>query len=52
MVKRTVRMPGIDKIYGIIIKLNPNDKACEVLWPGGFVSLPFKTKLEVISESR
>ena len=52
LVRRTVPIPGIEKIHGIIIKGTLNSEACEVLWPDGRVTIPFKGNLKVISESR
>ena len=54
LVRRTVPMPGLDKIYGIITATGTvgGDHACAVLWPDGRTSMPYKKNLEVISESR
>ena len=52
VVRRTVPLPGLDKIYGIIMKGSLNSEACEVMWPDGSITIPFKGNLEVVSESR
>jgi hypothetical protein len=52
LVRRTVPIPGIEKIYGIIMKGTFNSEACEVMWPDGSVTLPFRTNLEVVCEGR
>jgi len=52
LVRRTVPIPGIEKIYGIIMKGTLNSEACEVMWPDGSITIPFKKNLEVISECR
>ena len=52
LVRRTVPIPGIEKVYGIIVKAwSHSSEACEVLWPDGKVTLPFKANIEVISGS-
>ena len=53
LVRRTVPIPGIEKVFGIVIKAwAHNSEACEVLWPDGRVTLPYKANLEVINENR
>ena len=53
LVRRTVPIPGIEKILGIVIKSwSYSSEACEVLWPDGKVTCPYKTNLEIASESR
>jgi len=53
LVKRTVPIPGLDKILGVVLKTwAHNSEACEVMWPGGNITLPFKANLEVVNESR
>jgi hypothetical protein len=50
LVKRTVPLAGLDKIYGIVIEAwTSDDGACEVLWPDGSISMPFKKNLAVVS---
>ena len=51
LVRRTVPIPGIEKIHGIIINSYAASEACEVLWPDGTSTLPFKANLKVINES-
>ena len=53
LVRRTVPIPGIKKILGIVIKpWAYNSEACEVLWPDGKITSPFRENLEVVNESR
>jgi len=52
VVRRTVLLPGLDKIYGIIMKGTFNSEACEVMWSDGSITIPLKGNLEVVSESR
>ena len=53
IVRRTVPLPGVDKIYGVVLQIwSSGDRACEVLWPDGDITLPFKKNLEVVNESR
>jgi hypothetical protein len=55
LVRRTVAMPGLDKIYGIITAVQPLVEfptACEVLWPDGRTTIPYKKNLMVVNESR
>jgi hypothetical protein len=54
LVRRTVAMPGLDKIYGIITaaETRDGDHACEVLWPDGRTTMPYKKNLMVVNESR
>ena len=52
LVRRTVSIPGIEKVYGIIIKGTLNSEACEVLWPDGGFTVPFKENLELINGSK
>ena len=43
-------IPGLNKIYGIVIKTRSyDDRACEVLWPDGSISMPFKKNLAAVS---
>ena len=51
LVRRTVPIPGIEKILGIVIKSwSHSSEACEVLWPDVKVTLPFKKNLEIVCE--
>ena len=52
LVRRTVPIPGIEKICGIIMKGTLNSTTCEVMWPDGGITIPFKANLEVVNESR
>ena len=50
LVRRTVPLPGLDKIYGIIVNAWLSvDATCEVLWPDGNITMPFKKNLVVVS---
>jgi hypothetical protein len=51
LVRRTVPLPNVDKIFGIVLKISIDNKSCEVIWPSGYRSLPFIKNLEVINES-
>jgi hypothetical protein len=53
LVRRKVSLPGLAEICGIVINVwSDGDLACEVMWPGGGVTMPFMKNLEVVSESR
>jgi len=50
LVRRTVPIPGIEKIHGIVIKTwSYNNQTCEVMWPDGDITLPFKANLKVVN---
>ena len=52
LVRRTVPIPGIEKIHGIVIKAwSYTSGACEVMWPDEKVTMPFKKNLEIVSEA-
>ena len=43
-------IPGLNKIYGVVIETwSDDDLACEVLWPDGKITMPFKKNLAVVS---
>jgi hypothetical protein len=45
--------PELKKVCGIIVNAwSSVDSTCEVWWPNGEITIPFKKNIEVISESR
>jgi len=51
LVRRTLPIPGIEKILGIVINARAYNSV-SVLWPDGKVTMPFKTNLKLVSSSR
>jgi len=50
LVRRTVPIPGIEKIHGIVIKTwAHNNQTYEVMWPDGGITMPFKANFKVVT---
>lgn len=50
LVRRTVAIPGLDKILGVVLKISSHRRwECEVLWPDGNITIPIVANLEVIN---